>query len=492
MQAVSSPGFGRKDFSYALTFEQKVTQAIGTGLSHATHPVDDMFDSFSKDPRNSRTMIDSRKHPRAYLADQDARLRFSISRLTHDISQLRTRKDELKTLLSLQRIGEVGRLQAQVLYSTTKSEDLGVMRQTAIDNAHSIEDLRDLTSPDVLDYLRHEIKVLNHEVISLRSSVSRLTHNTKYVRDKIEEFTYSELYDEVSRQRRKIAKLRSQLSNAIDLHSSLKQELSHLESTKYSPSTAAVEYIDMQKRLHSSEERYLRAQAAYIKLRETQITDISQPQSTIHDHSLLSGTTDQIHSSYSTEHSLSPTSTDESSGYGTSRDTKLSVLVRGLPADIDEDHIRTLFSIHGPITRITISHEHSDNNCVVEYAHQSSCLSAVSSLDGHSIDSTHRLTVTAMSPSDPPSPSQQEQHLDNSSSEDTEDEHDDKSIPPHSLRRRIFDVANPLLATDDALDVTPQRRHPHPRLTIITDSNNNSNNRKDALRRPTNIGITST
>ena len=199
MQAVSASDTKIKNFSYALTFQQKAATDLGL-LTSTQH--DDL--DVTEDPRFRKQRIDPRKHYNEYLEDQKERLLFDIDKLTYQIGNLNTQKHELKTLIEKQNIGEVGRLQAQVLYSNTKAEELGEMRQVAIDNAHKIEDLKELTSSDIVKYLKHEIKVLSHEVESYKNKINRDSEKIKYLREKINEIKYSELYDTIQSQNKKI------------------------------------------------------------------------------------------------------------------------------------------------------------------------------------------------------------------------------------------------------------------------------------------------
>ena len=178
MQAVAASQLAMKNKPYALTFQQKVSSGLGFIKAN------DAIIYETDDPRFKKSRINPKKHYNEYLEDQKERLLFDIDKLQNQISKLKTQKDELKSLISKQKIGEVGRLQAQVLYSNTKAEELGEMRQQAIDNAHKIEDLKDLISPTIIDYLSHEIKVLKHEVNDMKDKSQKDTEKLKILKQK--------------------------------------------------------------------------------------------------------------------------------------------------------------------------------------------------------------------------------------------------------------------------------------------------------------------
>ena len=359
MQAVSASTGAIKNFSYALTLDKKI--ASGLGLVTAN----DVNFAETEDPRFTKSRINPKKHPKEYLEDQKERLLFDIDKLTNQISTLTTKKQELKTLISKQSIGEVGRLQAQVLYSTTKAEELGDMRQQVIDNAHKIDDLKELTSSDIINYLTHEIKVLNHQVEELNETNKKDGEKIKYLRDKIDEIVYSELYDEIHSQKKKIAKLKSKLRIEVENYQKLKQDVYFLQAEKEMPSPMALEYTHLKKQLKLAQQKYKNSQNRYLELRQQQIDEFKITQDLI-----------------------TRMRADED-------DTRRDIVVSNLPSNISTKLLHLMFETCGKIESLTIMNDNDADltSAEITFSKHSEAVSAICNFDDKEIEDQKTLSV---------------------------------------------------------------------------------------------------
>ena len=359
MQAVSASTGAMKNFSYALTLDRK----IASGLGYSTK--NDINFAETEDPRFKKSRINPKKHPKVYLEDQKDRLLFDIEKLTNQISNLTTQKQELKTLIAKQSIGEVGRLQAQVLYSTTKAEELGEMRQQVIDNAHKIEDLKELTSSDIIDYLNHEIKVLNHQVQELKSTNKEDREQINYLRDKIDEIIYSELYDVIRSQKKKIAKLKSKLRIEVENYQKLKQDVYFLKEEKNVPLPMALEYASLKKELRVAQQKYKNSQNRYLELRQEQINEFKLTQKLI-------------------------TQMKEDTG-----DTRREIIVSNLPSNISTKLLHLMFETCGKIESLTIMNDNDTNltSAEITFSKHSDAIAAIINFDDKEIEENKALSV---------------------------------------------------------------------------------------------------
>lgn len=356
MQAVSSsPYHGPKEVKFAYDYEMGFSRM----MSLVSPPVVD----FEKSSRPfSKTYIDPVLHNAEFLEDQKMRLEFDIDKLKKQNEVLRTQKRDLKKLIVQQNMGEVGRLQAQVLYSQTKAEELGQMRQDAIDNAHKIEELKDVTHTDIIDSLKHEIKKLNMEVTKLTTKIQSTDKKLKLINDKREEMIYSELYDTIEQQKRKIYKLKSKLKKEVAIHTELKEEFSSIEPIR-SPSLTII--IELQKKLKSATRKYKRAKEEYLMERNSQINDIKNAQELMNK---IQEDNDE---------------------------NNTTIVIFNLPPTISTQILRLLFETCGPIESISISSETNSNNASadISFKNHAAALKAMKTFDGNDMDDTHKISI---------------------------------------------------------------------------------------------------
>ena len=356
MQAVAASPLTIKNFSYALTFQQKISQGLGL-ITKRKEPIYE-----TDDFQFQKSRINPKKHYREYMEDQKQRLLFEIDKLHKQITQLHTQKLELKSIIKKQKIGEVGRLQAQVMYSTTKAEELGEMRQQAIDNSHTIEDLKDLISSNIINYLQHEIKVLNIEVDDLREKTTKDGEKIKYFKEKVEEIKYSELYDTIQSQNRKIQKLKSKINNQIELYQQLKSDVYYLEQEKDLPSPAASEYTTLLKQLKAAQQKYRATQNHYLELRKQQINDFVVTEKLLNQ---------------------------------MNEDSNTEIVVSNLPPMFSAKLLRLMFETCGTITSLTIMSDNDQNltTAHITYSKHSEAKSAINSFNGKEIEDGKLLSV---------------------------------------------------------------------------------------------------
>ncbi|EAY00194.1 hypothetical protein TVAG_007240 [Trichomonas vaginalis G3] len=358
MQAVSSSSYSKqKELKFAYDYDQGFSKLI----SIVQAPVVD-FDKTTRPLAN--TYIDPVLHNAEFLEDQKMRLEFDIEKLRKHNEQLKIQKRDLKKLIVQQNLGEVGRLQAQVLYSQTKAEELGQMRQDAIDNAHKIEELKDVTHNDIIDSLKHEIKLLKMEVTNLTTKLQSNDKKLKFINDKREEMIYSELYDTIEHQKRKIQKLKVKLKSEVSRHQDLKDELRSIGPIQ---SLSLNVIIELKKKLKYATKRYKRAKEEYIMERSAQINDIK--------------VAEELMIRVKEEKELNQNNT--------------TITITNLPPTISTQLLRMLFETCGVIESISISSEVNSKEVSAEISYQTheQAVAAMKTFDGKDLDDNHKIHI---------------------------------------------------------------------------------------------------